>query len=33
MNLRKGKNFSAHKWIPKQTNKKNLHQNKNQFTY
>ena len=20
MNLRKGKNFSAHKWIPKQTN-------------
>ena len=21
MNLRKGKNFSAHKWIPKQTNK------------
>ena len=24
MNLRKGKNFSAHKWIPKQTNKKNF---------
>ena len=32
MNLWKGKNVSAHKWIPKKKKKIELHQNKNQFT-
>ena len=33
MNLWKGKNVSAHKWIPKKKKKKiQLHQKKNQFT-